>query len=389
MGAGLAKQDKNVVILGSSHAAVEIANKLINSFNITIISPTNSLIHKVAQIRSVTVDDWEKQCDIPLTNLTKQGATLIADKAVSIEGKKVLLESGKVIDFDYCVIAIGSTNSFADFCNHDPSQENRLKKWSHFRESVKDANNIVIAGGGVVGIEVAGEIKSKFPDKKITIVHNHSTLINNKNMKNGDVFPARFTTSLLNDLTRIGISIDLNHRAEVNFEGKTYLTDVRSVKLSGGSEKNINADLVINCAGNRLNTIKGIPEEDKNGIMVDGYFRVKGLTDVFAIGDCASCGEDNKLMYSIKKHASLAANVIIATEKAYMTGKGGSPKLPKVHKPMTDVVSFVPIGPRDGTGVMGNTILFRSLVTSAKSNDLFLSSPWALAGGVRPPKPLQ
>ena len=64
--------------------------------------------------------------------------------------------------------------------------------------------------------------------------------------------------------------------------------------------------------------------------MVDGYFRVKGLTDVFAIGDCASCGEDNKLMYSIKKHASLAANVIIATEKAYMTGKGGSPKLPKV-----------------------------------------------------------
>jgi NADH dehydrogenase FAD-containing subunit len=42
--------------------------------------------------------------------------------------------------------------------------------------ALKESTDVLIVGGGVVGVELAGEIAAKYGDKNITIVHNGSNL---------------------------------------------------------------------------------------------------------------------------------------------------------------------------------------------------------------------
>lgn len=42
--------------------------------------------------------------------------------------------------------------------------------YERINEQIKAAKNIVIVGGGPVGVEMAAEVKEHFPDKQVTIV---------------------------------------------------------------------------------------------------------------------------------------------------------------------------------------------------------------------------
>ena len=44
-------------------------------------------------------------------------------------------------------------------------------------KQIERSQNIVIIGGGAVGVEFAGEIIDKFPDKHITIIHSNNKLV--------------------------------------------------------------------------------------------------------------------------------------------------------------------------------------------------------------------
>ena len=43
---------------------------------------------------------------------------------------------------------------------------------------IDKATNVIIIGGGAVGIEMAGEIAQKYSAKMITIIHSNSCLVN-------------------------------------------------------------------------------------------------------------------------------------------------------------------------------------------------------------------
>ena len=42
---------------------------------------------------------------------------------------------------------------------------------------IDKANNVIIVGGGAVGIELAGEIADKYSAKMITIIHSNTSLV--------------------------------------------------------------------------------------------------------------------------------------------------------------------------------------------------------------------
>lgn len=107
-------------------------------------------------------------------------------KATSVEanpggrGGKVILESGDEVLYDVVVIATGSSwEGLADFPDDERLYKEFIEEW---RNKFKNANNVVIAGGGAVGIgesasfafkkgllkvigviETAGEIKDAYP----------------------------------------------------------------------------------------------------------------------------------------------------------------------------------------------------------------------------------
>ena len=58
-----------------------------------------------------------------------------------------------------------------------------------FSEAVAEAGDIVIVGGGPVGVEMAGEIRDKHGDKNITVVSSSDKLVSKE-------FDDKFQTSL-------------------------------------------------------------------------------------------------------------------------------------------------------------------------------------------------
>ncbi|KAL8170492.1 hypothetical protein V2J09_022296 [Rumex salicifolius] len=52
-----------------------------------------------------------------------------------------------------------------------------MRAWKAAQEAIGLANSVLIVGGGPTGVELAGEIATAFPEKKITLVHRGSRLL--------------------------------------------------------------------------------------------------------------------------------------------------------------------------------------------------------------------
>ena len=112
-----------------------------------------------------------------------------------------------------------------------------LNVWRHKFSLAKD---VVLIGGGAVGMELAGEIKDFYPNTHVTLVHRDAELLNAS-------YPKRFRTSALRRLQRTGTRVILDdslHAVEPSADGTVTTTKGEIIK----------ADMVIPCSGGRPNT---------------------------------------------------------------------------------------------------------------------------------------
>ena len=72
-----------------------------------------------------------------------------------------------------------------------------------FFSKVKLAKEIVVIGGGAVGLEMAGEIATDFPDKSVTVVHSRDYLVE------GDSLRPAFRDGIKDQLTAKGVKLVL------------------------------------------------------------------------------------------------------------------------------------------------------------------------------------
>lgn len=127
-------------------------------------------------------------------------------------------------------------------------------------------------------MELAGEIATEFPEKAITVVHDGPRLL--------EFMGPKASEKALKWLISKGVQVKLNETIDVNdmSEGtkKSYRTSKGDV---------IRADCHFACGGRPLGSAwlhKTILKSNLDGhgrLMVDGYLRVKGRNNVFAIGD--------------------------------------------------------------------------------------------------------
>ena len=85
------------------------------------------------------------------------------------------------ISFDYLVLATGSTYR-SQLKSSDTSTLYRASQIDHETKELKDANSILIIGGGLVGCELASEVARMYdgvsrPKKNITLVESGPTLV--------------------------------------------------------------------------------------------------------------------------------------------------------------------------------------------------------------------
>jgi NADPH-dependent 2,4-dienoyl-CoA reductase/sulfur reductase-like enzyme len=211
----------------------------------------------------------------------------------NVEEKKIVTKSGKEFEYEKLVIATGSTPFIIPIPGHDLENVYTIPKNYKYlgsvQEKIKNAENIVIIGGGFIGVEVADEIKKS--GKNVTLIESRDYLLPAS-------FDADFGEIAKEEIESDNVKVLVSTKVkEIAGNGK-----VEKVILENGEE--LPADIVIMATGYKPNTElakkMGIKVTEWDYIETDDYMRTS-VKDVFAAGDCVQhkdyfTGKPSRLM---------------------------------------------------------------------------------------------
>ncbi len=220
---------------------------------------------------------------IPDGLLEKNDIELIKDEAVDVdrEHKIVTLKNGETISYDKLVFATGSLPVVPPIPGIDKKNVYPIRKDYNYLAFVYDAmksvKDLVIIGGGFIGVEFADECQ-KGREINVTVIE---ALPQCLQMAMDDEYCAEAKEKL----TETGVKVLVNSKVEAIL-GDEVATGVR---LADGTE--IKADMIILGIGAKPNTElakkAGIELGAFKTIKVDSYMQTYTDPDIFACGDCA------------------------------------------------------------------------------------------------------
>jgi pyruvate/2-oxoglutarate dehydrogenase complex dihydrolipoamide dehydrogenase (E3) component len=220
---------------------------------------------------------------VPDGLLEKNGIDLVKGEAVDVdlEKKIVTLETKEQIAFEKLVFATGSQPVVPPIPGVDKENVFPVKKEFDYLQDVLDrmegVKDLVIIGGGFIGVEFADECR-KGRDVKVSIIE---ALPRCLQMALDD----EYCSEAQQKLKEAGVNLLCNSRVEAILGDEK----VTGVKLADG--KVIKADMVILGIGAKPNTDlaekAGLELGFRKAIKVDRYMRSQTHSDVFACGDCA------------------------------------------------------------------------------------------------------
>ncbi|MEW5937264.1 MAG: FAD-dependent oxidoreductase [Candidatus Thermoplasmatota archaeon] len=219
---------------------------------------------------------------IPDSVLTNNGIEILVDEATAIDrqNKRISTTKGETIAYDKLILATGSVPLELPIPGLDKENVFTIRKdVAHLRkllDAVNNAKDIVVLGGGFIGIEFADECK-KNRDVNVTIVEllPHCLML---------AFEEDLCLEAEEALAKRGIRL-LTGTKVTEVLGDEKITGVR---LSDDST--IKADLLIVGVGVRPNVElaeRAGLETDRGGIIVDSAMRTSD-ENIFACGDCTS-----------------------------------------------------------------------------------------------------
>ena len=214
--------------------------------------------------------------------LEKNGIETVVDEVITIdrENKNVECKSGAVYIYEKLVLAVGSTPVLPPIRGIEKKGVYPIyKELGYLKnaiEEIKKCKNILIVGGGFIGIEFADEL-SKIDGLNTYLVELLPNILANS-------FDLEFSTLAEDKLKSKGVKI-LTGAKVLEFFGKDK---VEKVKLSTGNEIEIDAVIlgIGACPDTVLARKAGLDLGRGKGIWVDEYMRTID-PDVFAVGDCA------------------------------------------------------------------------------------------------------
>lgn len=228
-----------------------------------------------------TLSDPEKN-RLSTKGLEDKGITVKIDTAKCVDKEKrvVSFQSGEQIQYEKLVLAVGSKPIVPPIKGIEKKNVYPILKDMQYLlkmvKATKEAKDIVIIGGGFIGIEMADEIASN-EGKNVYLVEMLDNVLTN-------AFDKEFCDAAAEKLRTKGVKLLLKSTVtEILGEDK-----VTGIKLSTG--ETINADLVVLGIGAKPNSECvhncGLEIGRGGGIWVNDYMRTSDK-NIFAVGDCA------------------------------------------------------------------------------------------------------
>src|SRR4030095_13085973 len=297
---------KKIIIVGGGFAGLNLAKKLSNkqSFDVTVVDRNNYHFFPPLLYQVSTAFVEASNISYPFRRLFQgwKNIRFYMGKLFRVIPEKNTIETDNGnLNYDYLVLAMGTeTNFFGNenvMNNALPMKtiEEALNIRNHIllrlEEAVRSTSlpdkeklaNIVIAGGGPTGVEMAGMIAEMrrniasrdYPEdtekgSDVYLIHGSPTLLNPMSKKAQE--------EAYEILKKLGVKIVLNTLV------KDYVND--EVILSNGEK--ISSATLIWASGVVARQVTGLPKEiiARGGrIIADEINRVKGFDNIFAIGD--------------------------------------------------------------------------------------------------------
>ncbi|CAG8778520.1 43249_t:CDS:2 [Gigaspora margarita] len=363
----------NIVIVGGGYGGIAVATKLElalhKTHQIILIERKTHFYHAIGGLRTVVEDGFENKVIIPYDNLFKHGGKVLHATVTTIHKNEVIVDTetelGTHIPFKYLIIATGSNQSKPAKMTADNKEEGIAEIIAQ-REAVKNANKILIIGGGPVGIELAGEIASVYQDKEVTLIHSENHLLTDK-------FPKKLTDSLAKQLKELNVKLIFGEKVILPSSGIGDGLSPLTLETDKGTQ--IDSDVQFVAFGAKPNTevIKtldqSIIEQNTTLVKVKPTLQLEhdDYAHIFALGDITNIKE-TKLAYRAILHADVISKNIIA----FINNK----KLAE-YSPGPEAM-LVPIGKDKGAAVLpiGNMVVGSFITKNLKGKTLMVDKTW-------------
>lgn len=199
---------------------------------------------------------------------------------LDLENNKAILADGEEIEYGKVLLATGARAFVPPIKNVESKGVFAIRSLDDlisFKEYAADKKEVVIIGGGILGLEAAFSVKEL--GKEVSVIEASDYILNRQ-------LDHELSKKLEKSLNEMGIK---TYTGKATEEILTNDGKVSGIKLSNGEE--IKADLIMVQAGVRsiIDLAKNSNLEVDRGIIVNDNLQSK-KENVFAAGDCAQIG---------------------------------------------------------------------------------------------------
>ncbi|KAJ2375439.1 hypothetical protein IW150_002548 [Coemansia sp. RSA 2607] len=371
----------HVVIVGGAFAGIRAAQELEqlvppHILTITVVEKRDQYFYNLGALRSMVKPELIDMVWLPYDNIFKYSHNrVIKGEVTAVYSNSVILKGGNKIDFDSLLVSIGSV--YPQPCKLETSSHIHGKaEMRMYAEIVREAESILIIGGGPTGVGLAAEIATEFPQKTIILVHSGPRLMQSENTSDS------MSRKALKKLKALGVKVFLNERVIIpDDEPLTYRIECRWLKTSKG--RMLFSNFQVLCNGITFNTsmmhtldpmLHHKVIDDKTGqIQVRPTMQINHphLPWIFAAGDvCNTAGE--KQAYRADSQGGHVARCMARMAHAWTQGNPQWYDVPL--KPWHDPAQFMAVAMGPSSGITDTPwIVLGDLPTRImKSRELFL-----------------
>ncbi|KAJ3787326.1 hypothetical protein GGU10DRAFT_348980 [Lentinula aff. detonsa] len=389
------KHDKlKIVIVGGGVGGLGLLRCLSTTIDpkkhtVILIDARPAYVHLISSLRLVVsnTDNLIKRSihpygDHTFRNKLAGNGTFIQASVTDIKfndtgkGGQVILDNGGIVVYDVLVLTTGSNLPYPIAF---PTSTKAIEEYVKARQAeFAAATDILLVGGGPVGIELAGELRDVFPSKAITIIHRSSHLLN-------AVYPDKFRIAIQKQLQDREITVLTGDAITMSDTATSQVPKDGFITKQG---KTLKPDLVIPTWGMRPNT-SYLPSDllsSTGHVKIIPTFQLPAHPDVFAIGDIVDWNERVNASKVVRSHAPVAArNVLLYLSLREAQGKDSidilASKDSAKYKGTIEAIT-ISNGKTSGMSYLDVLwgIMFGGWVTSLSSRDLAVSRLSYLTG---------
>src|SRR3989344_6430154 len=286
---------KRVVVIGGGFAGTTVAKKLQNKCKVTLFDTEDFFEYTPGILRVLVEPKHYEKIHVKHKDALAR-TNVVIGHVLEIKDKFISLTNGKKLNYDYLIIASGS-NYNSPIKEEDTFFATRVKHLLEAHKKIQNYKNIVIVGGGLVGVELIAELATHYKEKKITLIHSGPRLMERNNTKTR-AYAKRF-------LEGRGVKIIFNET--INSKSRK--------KLIGKSGKEYDYDVAFFTVGIKPNVsfMKGdFSSYIEKGIVVNEYLQLSNRNKIFVAGDVSNIAEE-KTAQNAENHGKVVAYNVLAS----------------------------------------------------------------------------